>query len=40
MTEIRGIDRTNFDNFCGYHQTWEGQPDPLLTRTGPGDTLR
>ena len=36
MTEIRGIDRTNFDNFCGYHQTWEGQPDPLLTRTGPG----
>ncbi|MCY3769045.1 MAG: aromatic ring-hydroxylating dioxygenase subunit alpha [Gammaproteobacteria bacterium] len=36
MTEIQGADRTNFDAFCGYHQTWAGQPDPLLTRTGPG----
>ena len=36
MFEYELPDKKNFDSFCGYHQTWQGQPDSDLTQTGPG----
>lgn len=29
-------DRHDFSPYCGYHQTWEGEPNEILVRTGPG----
>ena len=31
-----GPDRGNYGPYCGYHQNWEGEPNQVLVRTGPG----
>ncbi len=36
MSESTSQDRKNFSPFSGYHQSWEGQPDHVLTEVGPG----
>ena len=36
MSEAPVRDREDFSPYCGYHQTWEGAPNALLTETGPG----
>lgn len=35
MTEIYSPDKKNFSAFCGYHQTWEGSANQLITQTDP-----
>ena len=29
-------DKQNYQPFCGYHQTWKGKPDEVLTKTDSG----
>ena len=36
MTTVVKPDPQNFGNYCGYHQTGDGAPNEILTRTGPG----
>ncbi len=38
MTEASTSNRENFEAYCGYHQTWEGESISDLVHTGP-DTL-
>ncbi len=37
-------DKQNYTQYCGYHQTWQGEPDTVLTQTDPmtpcGEYLR
>ena len=44
MREVIRPDRHNFQPFCGYHQSEDGQPNEILTQTGPrtlcGEYLR
>jgi len=44
MGEVTRPDRRNFSAYCGYHQSEEGSPNEILTRTGPrtlcGELLR
>ena len=35
MTKVQTADKQNFSRFCGYHQNWQGSPDPILTQTNP-----
>ena len=35
MSETTAPDKHNFSAFCGYHQSGEGAPNEILTRTGP-----
>ena len=35
MSETTTRDKHNFSAFCGYHQSGEGIPNEILTRTGP-----
>lgn len=36
MTDSQTPDRTNFEPYCGYHQTWEGSYNQTLVHTGAG----
>ncbi len=44
MDQACSPDKSNFSAFCGYHQTWEGSPNEILTQTDPltpcGEYLR
>jgi len=36
MNDVVTPTKDNFDSFCGYHQTWQGESITELTQTGPG----
>lgn len=36
MTETTLPNKENFESYCGYHQTWTGEPNATLVHTGPG----
>ena len=44
MQKAHFPDKQNYSAFCGYHQTWEGSPNEILTQTDPltpcGEYLR
>ena len=36
MSEVTSPSKSNFEKYCGYHQTWHGESITELTQTGPG----